>query len=276
MTFSFRNTIAFQTFCSFRQWKILLLMIFFDALFVLSLFAFAKLFDTVFELYERTLIGSWKGYALLLVYFCFIVIAYSFFKYCQFDFLEQQAGIQRKSKKTDFSMFRVFLLYNLMTLFVLVGGFIALSTFFAISLIPFLKKIGIILLFLIFMLFGYWFVQASHVIFWKKKELPLQQIPKNVLALFDWKQAGPWLGWNLAFFLFFFLCYLLLSAAVSLFAKNALVSAIYYYLFFGVNIIIVLFLFLISYFVILWNRIYLFFTISNALKQMKEKEIHKI
>lgn len=275
MGVSFRDTTSYQVFLSFRQWKTLLLMVFFDALFVLSLFAFAKLFDTVFELYELILIGTWKGYLLLFAYFCFIAVAYSFFKYCQFDFLEQLEGTPKKTKKTDFSRFHGFLLYNVVTLFVLFAGFLALSTFFAASLIPFLKRIGIILLFLIFILFGYWFVQAGHVVFWKKKELRLQEIPKKVFALSGWKKFFGWIGWNLAFFLLFFLLYLLLYALVSFFAKNALISATYYTLFVGVNVVIVLFLIFISYFVLLWNRLYLFFIFSEKLKK-EEKEIHKL
>lgn len=247
-------------------------MFLFDILFGLCLFAATKLFDMIFLRNETAFIGTAGGYLLLLGYFLVIVLAHSFFKYCLFDCFQQieQSKKEETKQKTKFTFENggIFYAWNLMMYSVLGLGGGALYLFFAVSLITVLKQPALIILALALSIGGYFFVQTSHIVFFqnnfKNKELSLKQIPKKVWQSWEAKRVSRWIGWNLLWGFAFFAIYFLLYLGVMTVAQKAATDATAMTEFYVLNVIIFVFLVLVCYFLLLWNRIYLFLSFGEA------------
>lgn len=239
-----------------KSWKPILLIVLFDALFFLSLFSAAKLFDVIFISNEQALVGSWMGYVLFFLYFAVVVLVYSFFKYCVVDFLDQWSGTQ---KKFDFSRLLPFIQYNMIVFFIFLAVSLTLTFFFLIALTPLLKQPALFVFSALILCFWYLFVQASHAIFFQRKEFLLSAIPKKALQLFSFQNIGKWLGWNLLYILVVFLLYLGLFFILKQVAQNPSQYTLFYLL----NVILFIFLALASYLFVFWNRMYLYVVFSE-------------
>lgn len=269
----FKKTTGYLVFSTIKRWKIFVTLFLFDLLFAVCLFAFAKLFDTFFAAYETQIVGSILGYVLLLVYFLALVFAHSFFKYCLFDVFDEinalhicQEHEEKKTKKTRFSFAFLgrFYLYNLSIYGVLGLVFFALYLFFAVSLVTVLKQPAIVLLILLFGVGGYLFVQFSHLVFFKNKEIPFQEIPKTIWLHITGKKIGNWISWNLFFVAIFFVLYFILFLGVSNLAQKAATDPNAFTLFYVLNVVIFVLLVLFCYFLLTWNRIYLLLRFAEA------------
>ncbi len=261
----FKETTGYLVFSQLNQWRILLLMLFFDFLFFISLYSAATIFDTFFVLYENALMGSWKGYLLFLSYFAAIVFVYSFFKYCVLYFVAEFWS----EKKRPFTFLRLkdFYVYNLLALLVLFNIFLTSAFFFSAALVDVLKQ-PIVPLFSAFFLGGaYLFLQISHVIFLQKKEFPLKDIPKKFLNLISWKFLGRFLFWNGLFASIFSLIYLGFFVLLREVMQQFLANERWFFVVYGLNILIFLLLLFFVYFFLLWNRLYLYKRVQQELEK---------
>ena len=259
----YKKTIGWQIFSNFKKWRIMGSMLFFDVLFFVSLFSGAKIFDIIFLQYETTIVGSIWGYLLFIVYFGWIVFAYSFFKYCTFDSLEQLASAQ---KKFEFNALWKFYVYNLIALSVLGIVLLAVIMFFSVSLVTVIKKPSMIIFYSVFLAGGYMFIQTSHAVFAKKKETLLKELPKETWKLLSLIRVRNWVGWNTCFLALLIIIYATFFFAVASLMQKASIDQSFMQIFYIVNAVIFAILVIISYLLIVWNRIYLFFVISNALE----------
>jgi len=272
ITFSMKGSVGYKIFPLLRQWKLLSLMALFDALFFVAVYAFASFFDIILKVYETDLSGSWKAYLLLLVYFILLVSAYSFFKYSLLTFVDDL--FIGKNKTFSFGRFKTFFLYNTILLFVLTTVFLFLVFFFSVSLAPVLKKTGISLFTLLFLMFSYVFVQMSHAVFMQKKT-DVQKIPYAVWGMFSWIFFFSYALWNLAFAALFFLIFGLLLFALQQISGQTLVGQGWYIGFYGLNVLVFLFILCSLYFFIVWNRLYLYSVVNNKLYiQTKNHDLH--
>jgi hypothetical protein len=236
---------------------------FFDALFFISLYAAASLFDTFFLQYQAMLIGSWKGIVSLLIYFLVVIFAYCFFKFCVLHFVAFLLGEKRT---LNFERFKGFYIFNVILILVSLTSFLLIVMGLFISLEE-LFKIGAIQLCVVVFTAGFYlFIQTSHTVYFESKAILLKDIPKKVISLLEVKELGSLLLWNLGFVLLFAVVFALLGFFMEHAGEQALASQGWGIIFFGANIVMVLYLFLVSYFFLFWNRLYLFTSMRKQLK----------
>ncbi len=258
-----KEMLGYNTLQQFRNVRSLLLMAFFDMLFFASLYAAASLFDAFFIIYQTELIGTWKGIISLTVYFLLVIFAYSFFKYCVLHFLSGIYG--DKTKKLSFVRLKNIYIYNIYMFFVLIGIFIGALFFFTVALETVFQQTILQAFFVLYTLFVVFFIQTSHAIFFQNKNLLIQLIPARV-----WKYRSHfvcYLGWNTVFIASFLAVFLIFGLLMEYTGQQALASQNWYIVFFIFNIITLLYIIATSYFLIVWNRMYIY-----ALIQKKKME----
>lgn len=260
MKFLFTDQHAKKTMDFLRQWRIIFKIVAVDILYLLTLFSFATLFDSIFVTYENILVGSVSGYVLFFAYFAVVVLSYSFFKYCFFDLFEEFQG---KKQKMSFTVFPAFYGHNLIFFFVVLVLFLALYLFFSIALVDVLKKGAVPLLFILFAVGGYLLLQATHVVFSKKKKFAVLETLKETKMLFSFSRVGKWLFWNILFAGCGFVLYLIIFYFIAKTGQTAATDATAMMLFTALNILLFILFVLFSYFLILWNRLYLFLVFSG-------------
>ncbi len=257
-----RSAISFR-----KYWKTFLFMLLFDALFLGCLYAAAAIFDTVFSNYESSLVGTYSGYGLLLLYFAAVCFAYSFFTYVNLSFLNTIREVQ---SAFDFSKKKVlqFFGYNLaigLTLFI---AFFLVWTFLSIALVTVLKQTIVPLILLVYAVFSFLFLQLSHVLFVAKKEITLTELIKKTIHVFSWKWVGQWVLWNVCGGILVFLGYIALFSILSSIGQNVADTATLLQ-FYAVNILIFLYLVFVTYCVVFFNRLFLFVVIGQEIKKKK-------
>ncbi len=261
MKFLFTDQHAKRAMLLFRQWKVLFKVILVDLFYVLTLFCLATFFDIIFQNYESVLVGSFYGYLLFFGYFLAVVFSYSFFKYCFFDLFEEFHG---KKQKMSFTELPAFYGFNSIILFGALLLFLVLYFFFSIALVDILKKGAVLLLFILFGIGGYLLLQASHVIFSKRKTFAVFETLKEAKKLLSSSMVGKWLFWNILFMVCGFVVYLILFYFIAKIGQTAATDASAMMQFTALNILLFVLFVLFSYFLILWNRLYLFLVFSES------------
>jgi hypothetical protein len=254
MVFNVKKTLGYSLFSRFADFRSLFLMLFFDALFFATLYAAATLFDSFFVSYQSFLIGTWQGSLSLFLYFLAVIFSYSFFKLIILHFLGQ--------KKLVFSRLKDFFFYNIVMLFVLLGLFVFGLGFVTIALDTVFKA-AIFQVFVIgFGLCAYVFIQISHVLFFSRGKILLRHIPKYVFGV-DKLELGKWFLWNVVYAAGFGLLFFLIGTFMEYAGQQAIGSEGWYGVFFALNIVILVYLFVVAYFFVVWNRFYLYALVSN-------------
>lgn len=250
-----------------KDWKYFMGMLLFDILFLVCLYAAAAVFDVFFLEYESSLVGSFLGYGLLMVYFIAVCFAYSFFTYCNLSFL---IGIWPLPVPFEFSGKKIFsfFLYNLFFGFVLFVILFFLWTFLSAALVAVLKQAIVPVILLFYILFSFLFLQVSHVLFVAKKEIKLQELIKNTFRLFSWKWVGQGVLWNLCGGVLIFIGYIILFTVLSRIGQNITDTATMLQ-FYAVNIIIFLYLVFAAYCFFFLNRLYIFIRIRQEIEKKK-------
>jgi hypothetical protein len=261
MKFFFTDQHAKKAMILFRQWKVLFKVILLDLLYVITLFCLATFFDIIFESYESALVGSIYGYLLFFGYFAVVVFYYSFFKYCFFDLFEEFQG---KKQKMNFTELPAFYGFNSIILSGALILFLVLYFFFSIALVDILKKGAVLVLFILFGCGGYLLLQASHLAFSKRKKFAILETVKEAKTLISPALIGKWLFWNVLFALCGFVVYLILFYFIAKTGQSAATDARAMMLFTALNIFLFALFVLFSYFLILWNRLYLFLVFSEG------------
>ncbi len=252
------KTTAYSVFQHIKEWKKTGMIVLMDILFFGILFGAAKIFDTLFTSNEELFTGTIAGYGFLLGYFLIITTAYAFFKYA---ILQLMNSTQLEIKVTK--AFLPFLLYTIISATILLTVFIAGTTFFAVSLITVLKQTALILFIVLYGIAVYFFISVSHFLLITEK-VKLQDIPERVSGLFSWKFIVQWIAWNLVFFCIYAIIYLVLFMIVQVTTDNLL-------LFVLMNIIVFLFIVIAGYFLVFWNRLYLFLRLKST--QNRDKNV---
>ena len=261
MKFLFDDPKAKKTFFFLRQWKVLFKVILVDVFYILTLFCLATFFDIIFVNYESVLVGSIYGYVLFLAYFAVVVFSYSFFKYCFFDLFEEFQG---KKQNIDFTSLPAFYGQNFVFLFAVFILFLILYFFFSIALVDVLKKGAVLVLFTIFGIGGYLLLQASQVIFSKKKKFAVLETMKEAKRLLSFSVIGKWVFWNILFAVCAFVVYLVVFYFIAKTGQTAATDAAAMTIFTVLNAALFLFFVLFSYFLILWNKLYLFLVFGEG------------
>ncbi len=252
---------------SFRKyWKTFLFIILFDALFLGSLYAAAAIFDSIFSRYEISLVGTYVGYGLLLCYFLVVCFAYSFFTYANLSFLNTIREVQRSF---EFSRKKIllFFVYNVVIGLALFIGFFLLWTFLSIALVTVLKQTMVPLVLLLYGSFSLLFLQLSHVLFIARKEIGLQELIKNTFHLFSWKWIAQWFIWNICAGVLVFLGYIALFGILSKLGQSVADTATLLQ-FYAANIAIFLYLVLVTYCFVFFNRLFLFVVVGKEVRKI--------
>lgn len=242
-----------------KQWKVVLLLVLFDVLLLLGLFAGATLFDFIMALHETALVGTWLGYLFLLAYFLLVMGVYSFFTYCCLGFLTKE----KKEKGVTFQRFWTFYLWNCMLYgisFLIFGVFFL---FFAYGLVSFLKNPGLLIFGIAYWTIFYLYMQTSHVLFFVEKKILLKELAKKVWTTLQWNWLWKWGVWNVLFLVVLTLLYFGLFLIMMLIGRNST----NYELFYVFNVIILLFLIISTYFLFFWNRLSVLVFVRNSVKK---------
>ena len=246
-----KSTTAYKAIFFFKNWNRSGIIALCDFLFVLILFVLAKIFDAIFMNNESLYVGTAYGYFLLLAYIFIIIAVYSISKWCIVEFMNNE----KIEARIDMKHISVFFLYNFIALISIAILGITGITFFSTALISILKQTALTTFIIFFTLASYLFVQASHVFFLTEKNITL--IPEKVYANISWKLIGRWLGWNCAAIGIFFIVYMLLFLILR-------TTTEYFIMFFIMNLIIFIAVVGAAYFLMFWNRTYLYLTLKSA------------
>ena len=261
MKFLFSDQHAKNAMIFLKQWKVLFKVVLVDLFYVLTLFCLATFFDIIFVNYEAVLVGSIYGYVLFLTYFAVVVFSYSFFKYCFFDLFEEFQG---KKQNLGFTALPAFYGLNFIFLFAALIIFLVLYFFFSIALVDVLKKGAVPLLFILFGLGGYLLLQASHVVFSKKKKFAVLETLKEAKTMLSFSAVGKWVFWNVLFALCGLIVYFIIFYFIAKTGQTAATDATAMTIFTMLNIGLFVLFVLFSYFLVLWNRIYLFLAFGES------------
>jgi hypothetical protein len=251
-----KKTIGYNVLRRFAQWRLLLLILFFDLLFFVSLYSMASLFDSFFALYQTILVGTWGGSLSVLGYFLFVVLVYSFFKYCILHFTSAFFG--KQVKKLDFSRIRWFYLYNICLFSVFAAVIIGVLFFFTIALESITQPGASQAFIVAFLVVSYLFVQVSHALFFQRKDVKIQYLAGKVWKKLTMNMFGRYIGWNILYGGVFVLIFVALGTFMEFAGTQALGSDQWYVLFFILNVFMMVYLACATYFLMLWNRVYVY------------------